>query len=194
MKKASRAFAASALTALTLAALPAQANDGLRPLIGLGLTFGGEKLATVAFTNGTSQSITTGGLVHLFGGVEYKVDRFAAQASVGYHVSDTSAASNGSIKFVRYPVEVLGFGYITDQFRLGGGLRKATGAKFTSSGVVAGAGNQRFTSSTGLVLQGDYFFGSSRASLYGRYVIEKFKANGSSTQGDHGGFGVAYRF
>lgn len=193
MKSAIRNVAVLAIAAL--GSLPALANDGLRFLIGTAVTGGGETLSTVIFTDGSSEKIKSGGLLHLFGGLEYRIGAFTLQANAGYHVDDTSAASNGSVKFSRMPVELLGFWHVADDWRFGGGFRKAGSAKLTSSGAAASVGRATFSSKGGLVLQGEAFFGSGQAiSAYLRYVTEDYELRGISVSGNHVGLGVAYRF
>ena len=80
-------------------AFSAQAADGtpFKLLLGIGLTGGGDTLITVPFTDGSRDDIKAGELVQLYGGGEFRLaDRLALQATVGYHVNDTRAASNGS--------------------------------------------------------------------------------------------------
>ena len=96
------------LMALAACASPTLAAEGFRPLLGATITGGGETLATVLYTDGSTQEVRSGGLVHLFAGIEYQGAGFAVQANVGYHVDDTSGR-NGSVKFARVPVELLGF-------------------------------------------------------------------------------------
>jgi opacity protein-like surface antigen len=185
-----------ALGALVLAALvssPAFAADGFSPVLGVGLTAGGEKLASVQYTDGSSDTIKSGGLIHMFGGVEYQSGKFALQANVGYHVHDTNA-NNGSVKFSRWPVELLAFWHVTDQVRLGAGVRKADNAKLTSSGAASNLGGLKLEGEAGTILQGEYFFDNSRFSTYLRYVAEDYKVGGLSVSGKHVGIGVVARF
>jgi hypothetical protein len=114
---------------------------------------------------------------------------------VGYHVDDTSAASNGSVKFSRLPIELLGFWQVADNWRFGGGFRKAGSAKLTGSGAAASVGRSTFSSKGGLVLQGETFFGTNQAtSAYLRYVTEDYELRGVSVSGNHLGLGIAHRF
>ena len=109
------------LMALAACASPTLAAEGFRPLLGATITGGGETLATVLYTDGSTQEVRSGGLVHLFAGIEYQGAGFAVQANVGHHVDDTSGR-NGSVKFARVPVELLGFWRVSDSIRLGGRL------------------------------------------------------------------------
>lgn len=184
------------LAALAMAAAftaPAVAADGLRFTLGTALTGGGEKLATVTYTDGSTQDVRSGGLVHLWLGFEYQTGAFALQGNVGYHVDDTTA-KNGSVKFKRNPVELLGFWHVSDNVRLGGGLRKSASAEVNSSGAASSVGNFGFESKVGLVLQGEYFVTGDKFSVYGRYVAEDYTLFGQKISGNHVGAGLAYRF
>src|SRR5262245_28206956 len=112
-------------TTLVCAGLAAQAQErSVRGVLGLGLTGGGDTLATVVYTDGSTDSIKAGGLVHVFGGAEFSLgSAVTMQATIGYHVDETSGASNGSLRFSRYPVELLGHFQVAPQVRLGGGAR-----------------------------------------------------------------------
>lgn len=191
MKFVSRMLAMAAMT--FLAGGSALAADGVHPVIGTSLTFGGETLATVRYTNGNSEDVKSGGLIHLFGGVEYQKGKFALQANIGYHVDDTSA-SDGKVQFSRVPVEVLGFWQASDKIRVGGGVRKATGAKVKGSGAASSLGSIDLDADTGLILQAEYFFDDGQFSAFARFVQEDYKVNGASISGNHTGLGVAYRF
>lgn len=187
-----------AIAALSLSAsLPAFAgtydNTG-HFLMGMGLTFGGDTLVTLHYTDGSSSNIKSGGLVHFYGGYEYRFDnRVSLQATLGYHVDDNTA-KNGSVKFARYPLEVLGYYGITDNVRLGGGLRYVMNPKVSGSGLGSGI-NHTFDDTTGLVIEGEYLF-SPQVGVKVRAVSEKYKLQGSSTSvsGNHGGIYGSYYF
>jgi opacity protein-like surface antigen len=191
MNSCTRSLAALALAAC--ASLPAMAADGIRPVIGATLTGGGDTLATVYYTNGSAKDVKSGGLIHMFGGAEYRKGQFALQATLGYHVDNTSA-SNGSVSFSRMPLEVLGFWQPSDKWRLGGGLRKAISPELSSSGAASSLGNFSFEADVGFVLQAEYFLGGDKISTYLRYVSEDYTTNGASLSGNHVGLGLAYRF
>ncbi|HEX5687287.1 MAG TPA: outer membrane beta-barrel protein [Ideonella sp.] len=190
------------LTAATLvlaATAPAFAAEGFRPLIGAELTGGGKTLVEVEFEGDRpNQKISSGGLTHLFGGVEYRDPngRFAIQTTIGYHF-DRVDAKNASLSFSRVPLEVLGFWNANERIRLGGGLRKAFNSSFETSGDASDDfADFNMRSSIGFVLQGEYLFGE-HTSVFLRYVDESYKSNrlvGGKVDGNHGGLGVSYRF
>jgi len=182
--------------ALCLACATTHAADGFKPLLGVSLTGGGKTLLSVEMENGDTQRVSSGGLVHLFGGFEFRApdSPLTFQANVGYHVDDIGA-SNGDASFSRVPLELLAFWNTADNFRLGGGVRKATGAKFRSSGA-ADVGDFNMRTSVGFVLQAEYLFGQHH-SLFVRYVDEKYKSSlltDGEVSGNHGGLGYAFRF
>ena len=188
-----------AMAALTLsAAFPANAegvydNSG-HFLMGMGLTFGGKTLVTVHFTNGDSEDVKSGGLVHFYGGYEYRMDnRFSVRTTIGYHVDDINA-KNGSVKFDRYPLEILGHYGVTDNVRIGGGLRYVMNPEISSSGA-ASVGDYEFDDTTGLVIEAEYLI-TPHVGITLRGVSEKYKLKGSSdsVRGDHGGIYANYYF
>lgn len=183
--------------ALALTALASQAQDsGFKPVIGMALTGGGKTLLSVEMDDGSTQRMSSGGVIQLWGGFEFRApdSPLTIQANVGYHV-DGIGASNGDASFSRVPFELLAFWNTDDKFRIGGGVRKATSARFSSSGATD-VGDFNMRTNVGFVLQGEYFFSPS-ASIYLRYVSETYKSNllnGGEVTGDHGGLGLALRF
>jgi opacity protein-like surface antigen len=175
--------------AIALAAIgSAQAQErAVRAFIGAGITGGGDSLATVVFTNGSSEDVRAGALIHVYGGVEFRLaPQFTVQTSLGYHVDDTGGFSNGSLRFSRYPVELLGHFQIDNRVRLGGGARFINNAKLEGSGVLSG-NRVDFDSTVGAVIEGEYLVTPS-IGLKLRYVNEKYKTGGVSVDGSHGGF------
>ncbi|MFO1339878.1 MAG: hypothetical protein U1F53_16900 [Burkholderiaceae bacterium] len=188
-----KTLVAGALLALTAATSQA---EGFKPVIGMALTGGGKTLLSVEMDDNSTQRMSSGGVIHLWGGFEFRAadSPLTIQGNVGYHV-DGIGASNGDASFSRVPFELLAFWNTDDRFRIGGGLRKATAARFSSSGATD-VGDFNMRTNVGFVLQGEYFFGPS-ASIYLRFVSETYKSsllNGGEVTGDHGGLGVALRF
>jgi hypothetical protein len=194
MKLAS-VIAALAATALvpTLAHAGLDTANPVHPLIGVALTGGGDKLASVEFEHGGSRDITAGGLVQVWGGVEYheQGSPFAVQGTFGYHVDSTNA-DNGSQRFERFPLELIALYTLAPKFRLGVGARYATSAKFRSSGA-GDVGDANFKSQIAPLFMGEWLITPS-VGVQLRYVHETFKLDGVSIDGSHGGVGVNYYF
>ena len=67
-------------------AAQAAEDSPIRFLIGGGLTFGGDKLATVSYTNGDSQDLRAGSLVQVYAGIDYRMGTdVSMQINAGYH-------------------------------------------------------------------------------------------------------------
>lgn len=99
-------------------------NRTVRFALQAGLTGGGDTLATAIFSNGDTKKIDAGGLVHLAAGVLWTPHNvpLAMQATIGYHV-DEITASNGDMRFSRYPVELMALYTGAGRLRLGAGFR-----------------------------------------------------------------------
>ncbi len=175
-------------TALACAALGAQAQERtVRGVLGMGLTGGGDTLATVVYTDGSTDSIKSGGLVHVFGGAEFRLgQQVTMQATVGYHIDETTGASDGSLRFSRYPIELLAHYHVAPNVKLGGGARFVNNAKIDSRGVLSGA-RVEFDNTVGAVIEGEWMV-TPTIGLKLRYVSERYKASGVSVDANHGGF------
>ncbi len=178
------------ISALSLAAGSAFANDTktVKPLLGFGLTGGGETLVSARFSNGDNASIRSGGLVSFIGGAEFRVGKnVAVQTTIGYHV-DRVNATNGSFRFERLPLSVTGLYSVNKQVRLGLGIEHVANPKVRGSGV-ASAASESFKSSTGLALEGEYLF-SPHMGVKLRAVQHKFKSKDFNDEVDGNYFGV----
>jgi hypothetical protein len=182
-----------ACAAVTLALAGGASAQGVqvRGIVGGGLTFGGDTLATLDYVDDDvdDAKVHAGGLIAVNAGVELQfTPMVSAQALIGYHF-DRANASNGSVRFERTPFELLGHFRVNDWFRLGGGARYTSGAKFRSSGF-SELRNVDFKPTWGTVVEGE-FFPTQSFGIKLRYVAEKFKAkdapDAQTLEGNHGG-------
>jgi opacity protein-like surface antigen len=182
-----KTFIAAALAIASISsAHAADAASPFRFVVGAGLTFGGDNLVSVPFTDGSTEDINAGGFFHLYGGGEYAFnDAVAIKATVGYHVDDTKAASNGSVRFSRVPVDIVGLYRVNEKFRVGAGVQIVNGPELKGSGVASNI-NAKFKNATGTIIEGEYFFAPKMSGSI-RYVSEKFepKSGGSKVDGSH---------
>lgn len=168
-------------------------ENKLRWLAGMSLTVGGDKLATVRYTDGTSETDRAGELIQFTGGAEYQVTpEFAVQASLNFHAAGIGA-KNGGTKFYRYPVEAFGYYAINKEWRIGAGVRYVPGTSYSGSGAASGIGKINFDSTVSGILEVEYLT-SPRGSVKLRYVKESFTLTDSKTKvdGSHLGIGVSY--
>jgi hypothetical protein len=199
------ALATLAVSALvpTLAHAGLDSDNPIHPLVGVAITGGGDKIASVEYANGGSRDITAGGLVQLSGGIEYheKGQPWGVQATVGYHFDNTSA-DNGNQRFQRWPLEVIGLFNLTPKFRMGVGARYAAAAKFTSDGA-GYVGNADFKAQLGGLVMAEWLITPSMGVQL-RFVDEKYKVDETNlstgttrrvtVDGSHGGLGFNYYF
>ncbi|UUZ53434.1 outer membrane beta-barrel protein [Massilia sp. H-1] len=166
-----------ALAIASMGAAHAQApaaNDGLHFFLGASLTFGGDKLAKLEYTNGTDSSVTAGGLVQLQGGVEYRINSdFAVQTSIGYHVSDATA-SDGSIRFTRMPIELIGYYSVAPQWRISAKRAMSAMPSSRPAATLAYRGHVDFDNTIGALVEAEYMI-SPKAGVKMRIVSEKYE-------------------
>lgn len=195
--------AASTVVAAGHAQAQTQTAPGVvAPFLGLGLTFGGDDLATAHFTNGYDQTVTAGGLLDLRAGLEYRItgSPVALQMAVAYHV-DSATANNGDLRFSRVPVELIALYDLGSQWRVGLGMRKATSAKVKATGAAessAGFGSSTdFKSNLGFLVEAEYM-ATPQIGLQVRYVSESYKIQFPNSQpkvdGSHVGVMGVYYF
>lgn len=170
------------------------AAEPLRFLIGMGVTAGGDKLVHAEYEDGDTVNIKAGGTIVFTGGVDYRISpQFSVQGTLNYHV-DQANASNGKIKFVRFPVEVLGYYHLNQQWRVGGGLRFINSAKLSASGA-AGSINEEFKGTVSPLIEAEFLMGP-HLGVKMRLVSEKFehKPSGEKVSGNHFGAFMNYYF
>lgn len=163
-------------------------------LIGAGLTFGGDKMATAAYENGDEIDIHAGSIFALTTGIDYRISqKFSLQGTIGFHVDDATA-SNGDMRFQRFPVELLAYYHVSPQWRIGGGARYVSNAKLSSSGA-ADFGDYEFKSTVSGVLEAEYLM-SPNMGFKVRLVNDKFeeKISRAKYDGKHIGLFANYYF
>ncbi len=196
----------AALAAVALSAVPgAQAQTGGRDFrfaLDLGITGGGDKLATVTFSDGTTESVRAGGLLQLGAGFLFQpsASPVALQATFNYHVDDVSAR-NGSLTFSRYPLEVIGYYTGVPDFRFGAGPRFVFSPELTSD-FPGQNSSIKFKDTIGAVFEAGYRpVGQLWVNL--RFTSEKYKVKSidgtnvtaaSDVSGNSIGMNVVYTF
>lgn len=148
----------------------------VRPLLGLGFTFGGDTIAQADYDNGDSEKVRAGGLIALTTGVELQFSPLVStQLLVGYH-ADNISNDSGKVRFDRVPIEALGHYRLTDWLRIGGGARYSTRARIRSSGTAAAVvPSEELKDTLGAVVEGEFTIGRN-LGIKLRYVSEKFKS------------------
>ena len=184
---------AVAAAALSMAGGAFAQGVQVRGVFGGGITFGGDTIATVRYDDEDldDAKVRAGGLLAINAGVELQfTDLVSAQALIGYHFDRTNA-SNGSVRFERYPLDLLGHFRVNDWLRLGGGARYTANAKIRASGIgQTYVANEDFKPTWGSVVEAE-FFPTQSLGIKLRYVSEKFKSESfpqaADLDGSHGG-------
>src|SRR5712691_1221874 len=181
-----RLLPALALVAAAVVPVASHAVD-VRPMLKAGFDFGGDKLITVIFADGSTKSINANEGLYFGGGVSILSDSKDIETEVSLSYKTTGInASNGSVDWTRFPLEVLVF-YRLPQFRLGGGLTYHLSPKLSGSGP-AGNISTKFDDSAGFVLQADYLLQKITFGL--RYTSLQYKVGGASAKSD--GVGITF--
>jgi len=168
-------------------------KKALRFLLGAGLTFGGDTLGTMTYSDGSTDSISAGGTIMVYGGLDYRFDdRISLQGTVGFHFDSTKPATNGDVTFSRFPLELLVCYHASDAIRIGGGARFVNSPEITGTGIASGV-NQTFNNTIGMIIEGEYLLDPS-FGIKLRHVSETYHPTGNSTSIDGSHFGVLANF
>jgi len=186
--------AAALVAALTLSAVPAaHAADGGGPVkvsLGGGITAGGDNLV-----EGSGAEMNAGRGLQVFAGAEYWVaEPFALQMNLGFQI-DRRKAAGGTLRFQRFPLELMGLYAVTNNLRFGAGAQFVFGAKLRGSGE-ASALNQDFRHATGRVLEGEFLI-TPHSAVKLRFVKENFtpsRDGAPKIKGDHVGLMYTHYF
>ncbi|GAB5605024.1 hypothetical protein [Sideroxyarcus sp. TK5] len=179
---------------------------GAHLILNGGLTYGGDTLVTVNYSDGSSGKVKAGSFVQLGAGMFYQMqDRpMALQITANYHY-DLEQGSNGSVLFYRYPIEALAYYTGNERWRLGGGVRYVTNPMRTIT--LNGKYRISYDNAFGLVGEAGYamtpnFWINVRAVLE-KYQPKEYTINGvftadmstsQSANGNHLGVNFTYQF
>lgn len=179
---------------LGMGALPAAHGQGvdtggirLRPILGIGYTWGGDTIADVVVTeSGSSQKvydsdIDAGAGLDLRAGVDisWAGSPLSLQLAAAYHVDGFGGTGNTGGEFRRIPVEAVLRWRAADRIQVGFGVRKAAYASLrvtdaSCSGPCGGGRRVRYSGSPGIVLEAEYAI-SPDWGLRARYVWEDYE-------------------
>jgi len=182
-----RSAAAWALAALATASHAAE----VRPVAVAGYDAGGDKIVTVTFTSGQTDSLRTNEGLYLGAGISVINDdkNIEFLGTVSYKFASLHA-SNGDIDWTRIPLGALLF-YRMQSFRAGAGLTYVTSSKLSGSGVAAGV-NTKVDDALGFLIQADYLLGKVAIGVRGTFV--DYKANGLTAKGSGVGVTLGFTF
>ncbi len=173
---------------------PAASSDSDVRFFGLvNMTFGGDKLATAEYNNGESETMKAGVFAQFGLGVETKISsEWFLQASASYH-TDSVEVVGAKASFTRIPFEVLALYEVNPSFRLGAGLRYASGPVYKETGW----SDVPFKNAISPVIEGEFFFNDNKKfGVTVRYVKETYTSKGfnEKVDGSHVGIGLKAYF
>lgn len=171
-----------------------QVDEGLRlrPLLGIGYSWGGDTIMPVTIVeqpSGTEykETIKAGAGLDLRAGLEVTLPRspFAMQLALAYQNDGAAGFDNKHIDFRRVPVELIGYWRVSPQLRLGVGVRKSTNASLRFSKNYCNQLKSAFSapdlpcsyglkSSIGAIVEAEYEL-TPTWGLRARYATESFK-------------------
>ena len=174
-----------------VAAAPAPAGD-FRGLVRAGFDFGGDTLEVVAFADGTTETIKANEGFYISGGAAYIPETWNLETEVtlGWKYTGVTA-SNGELKFTRFPLEALVF-YPWEFVRVGGGLAYHINPTLDRSGAVSGS-DEDYDNAAGAIAQIDYR-PSDNLTLGLRYTLLEYSRAGGNSSADGIGITVSGRF
>jgi hypothetical protein len=153
--------AAILLSAIILSSVPVYAIS-YKGLLGVGAEFGGDRLLSVTYSDGSTSDILAGQGLTLFGGVAVS-DLLAfgpiaidLQGTVGVKYSTIQEATNANANFFRFPLELLAYARWKG-LRIGLGPAYHFANSFSGSGALAGY-SFSLDNALGLTVQIDYLF------------------------------------
>jgi hypothetical protein len=168
---------------------PASHAAGVRPVVVAGYDAGGDRVASMTFTTGKSDSIRANEGLYLGGGVSVLNAagniELLTTLSVKYQGLH---ADNGDITWTRFPIDALLF-YRWPSFRLGGGLTYVVDPRIGGSGVSSNV-DATLDNAAGALLQGDYLIDGFALGL--RATLLDYKVGGSTVKAS--GVGVSFGF
>jgi hypothetical protein len=154
MKKILMAGAIS--MALSGSAFAQSVPNPLHFMVGVGLTAGGQNVATAQYTDGSSNNISAGTGLQLMTGADYRLNQSVSfEATAGYRMR-VALASNGDASFNRFPIDLLAYYNIDPKWRVGAGVEYINHPNLSASGAASYL-NEDFKNTTGFILEAEYF-------------------------------------
>jgi len=174
----------------------ASADVSLHLAGGAGLSYGGDTLAKITYTDGDETSVKAGGLLYINVGpsLEFTGTPFSVQSLVGYQ-DDSETAQNGDVRFDRTTLDTTLF-YQAGSQRFGVGLAEhfspsyhQSGFYSSSTGAYSPQVDASFNNASGVELEYQYRHPHSRIGLSLRAVSLRYKLDSLSADGNPVPFG-----
>lgn len=193
------------LLGVSAQAQTARSESPWRTILFWNMTFGGDAVQVIDYTNAGDQHVRAGELFQFGGGLAYKLSSdLAVHATVSYHTNSESGENlatgkAGKVKFSQIPIEGLLMYSVNPNFQIGAGIRYSTNATLRSTGGMDALRNADFKNSMGAVIALEYSpsLGGSGLVYTSRLVSQKFtenRAGAGKEDGSHFGIGMKLLF
>ena len=162
----------------------------IRPVVGVLLTGTiSDNQVTVVNPDGTTAQGSLSGRYEAFAGAEFPVDPngLALRLTAGIHASGSFTGAGGSEHATSLPLEATLWYPVSDQLRLGGGVRYAMHTRFSGPG---GKTPDKINPTPALVMGAGYRL-MPHLLLDMRYVYQRYEqAKGGDLEASHWGLGL----
>lgn len=178
------------MSASALYCTSAVAANGAQWMFRLGLDQGGDNLAHVVYTDGSTADVRAGNGFYFAAGRSFPLtERLELDTTIGFEFSGVTA-SNGDITWSYVPVNVIAL-YKAGRLAFGGGVTDHV-APTLSGSAIASYVNTSYDNAVGSVVEGDHMIGKS--ILLGlRATHIQYKTNGYTSSGNSVGLTVAFK-
>lgn len=171
----------------------------IRPVLSFGYDFGGERVGSATFDDGSNENLDANQGVNFAGGISVPLQQgLSLQSTVGYHTGSVDAP-NGDMRWSNFPWETTLQAQV-NQITLGGGVVYHVNPKFKSGGVLTELGDYKFDDAMGFQVQAAWspysYNNTADLSLGVKYTSVDFELNDSDTEidGDTLGVFMSYKF
>ena len=164
----------------------------MKGLVKLSADFGGEKLITVPFTDGSTADVEAGQGLLIGGGGEVNVlPNMLIKATAAFKYTSAGLANNGSVTWTRVPIDIIAL-YRLDKLKVGGGISYSLNNSLKGSGVASGVDSD-FDNALGYTAILEYAI-SEKYSASVQYTLMEFKESVSGTTVDGNNFGIGFNW
>jgi len=143
------------LLTVVLILLPVSNASAIDFLIEAGFHQGGDRLVSVTFLSGNTESIDAGDGVSISAGAVADHGSFEMRYKAGIKF-DSIDAANGSLDWDRYTFDALAMYKYSKSWKIGAGLTYHVDPELSGSGIISGSA--KFDNAVGLMAEVDYFW------------------------------------
>ncbi len=188
MRKSIRTLAT--LSLLSLTPLTSHAME-VRGLFNVGYDFGGDRLVTIIYTDGSTDFVDANRGIFFGGGVSLVWEPAGAmetQLTLNYKFEETDPFASGGVKFSTTQFDAVQVFNVNPQLSLGVGLTHHMSPKVAGTGVISGTA--QYDDATGGLFQVGFRL-SDRSQIGMRYTNITYKGRGLA-DADGSGFGIFF--